>query len=109
MKVLSVEEGAQTMNRQVILSLLAHHAPEMRSQFDVSDLSVFGSVARDEAREGSDLDVLVDFKGRPTFDHFMGLRFFLEDLTGMRVDLVTRQALRPQLSSAITQEAIHAA
>lgn len=66
---------------------------------------MFGSVARDEARDTSDLDVLVDFVGPATFDRFMGLKLFLEDNLGLKVDLVTRAALKPRLRERIETEA----
>jgi predicted nucleotidyltransferase len=79
--------------------------PVVRERFDVSDLAVFGSVARGEASEASDLDVLVDFVGSTMFDGFMGLKCFLEDSLGVRVDLVTRAALKPRLRARIEGEA----
>jgi hypothetical protein len=66
---------------------------------------VFGSVARGEASDASDLDVLVDFVGGATFDGYMGLKLFLEDNLGVRVDLVTRSALKPRLRARIEAEA----
>ena len=75
--------------------------PELRVRFGVRDLSVFGSVARDEATAASDIDLLVDFEGPATFDGFMGLKLFLEDTLGVKVDLVTRAALKPRLKSRI--------
>lgn len=66
---------------------------------------MFGSVARGEATEASDLDVLVDFVGPATFDGFMGLKLFLEDGLGVKTDLVTRPALRPRLRARIEAEA----
>jgi hypothetical protein len=79
--------------------------PAVRARFAVRDLSVFGSVARDEASEASDLDLLVDFEGPATFDGFMGLKLFLEDELGAKVDLVTRGALKPRLRARIEAEA----
>jgi predicted nucleotidyltransferase len=55
------------------------------------------------------VDVLVVFEGRADFDRFMDLKLYLEDLINMKVDLVTQDALRPQLRSGIEQEAIHVA
>jgi predicted nucleotidyltransferase len=75
----------------------------------VEMLSLFGSVAREEARPNSDIDVLVDFKEKATFDQYMDLKFFLEDLLGSRVDLVTRNALRPSMRPSVEQEAIRVA
>lgn len=70
---------------------------------------MFGSVLRDEARPDSDIDVLVVFEGKPTFDAFMDLQFHLEDLLGIRVDLVTDKALRPQVRETIEGELLHVA
>jgi hypothetical protein len=67
--------------------------------------SLFGSVVRGEASEASDVDVLVDFVGPATFDGYMGLKFFLEDTLCVRVDLVTRAALKPRLRAGIEAEA----
>jgi predicted nucleotidyltransferase len=93
------------MRRDEAFERLRTLLPEARRRFGVRDLAVFGSVVRDEAGESSDIDVLVDFEGRATFDGFMGLKLFLEDSLGIRVDLVTRGALRPRLRSRIESEA----
>ena len=93
------------MNRDEVFARLGELLPVARIRFGVRDLSVFGSVARDEAGEGSDVDVLVDFDGPATFDGFMGLRALLEDTLRVRVDLVTRSALRPRLKARIEAEA----
>lgn len=82
---------------------------EIRQRFSVRALSIFGSIARDEAVDGSDVDVLVVFDPKGSFDLFMDLKFYLEDLLGTRVDLVTDKALRPQVRRAIEQELIHVA
>jgi predicted nucleotidyltransferase len=95
------------MNRQMILDCLSDQAGSLRRRFGVKELSVFGSVARDEAHEDSDLDLLVTFDGTPDFDRFMDLKFYLEDLLGRTIDLVTPSALRPELRSRIEREAIH--
>ena len=95
------------MNRQAVLDRLSAEASVLRGQFGVADLAVFGSVARDEAGEGSDLDLLVRFEGKADFDRFMGLKLYLEDLFGRPIDLVTPNARRPELRSGIEREAIH--
>ena len=73
----------------------------------MKSLAVFGTVARGEAGPDSAVDILVEFEGRATFDRYMGLKFFLEDLLGRRVDLVTRKALKPRLRPYVEQEAIY--
>jgi uncharacterized protein len=93
------------VDREVALLRLGELLPTARKRFGVRDLAVFGSVARGEASATSDLDVLVDFEGPATFDGFMGLKSFLEDALGMKVDLVTRAALKPRLRARVESEA----
>ena len=69
-------------------------------------LRVFGSVARGVAEADSDLDLLVDFPGSPSFEQFMDLKLALADLLNIRVDLVTRKGLRAELRDRIEQEAL---
>jgi hypothetical protein len=95
------------MNRAETLALLGQHKDEMRRRFGVRSLALFGSRARDQARPGSDIDILVEFDGPATSARYFGLQFFLEDLLGAPVDLVTERALRPQLRPFIERDAIH--
>ncbi len=82
---------------------------EIRQRFSVRALAIFGSTARDEALDDSDVDVLVVFDCKASFDLFMDLKFYLEELLGREVDLVTDKALRPQVRRAIERELIHVA
>ena len=95
------------MNREKLLQRLREHKDELQRRFGVKSLAVFGSVARGEAGPDSDVDILVEFESRATFDRYMGLKFFLEDLLGTRVDLVTRRALKPRLRPYVEREAIY--
>jgi len=97
------------MNKQVILTQLTGRMEEIRQRFSVRRLSVFGSVVRGEASESSDVDVLVVFDRKATFDLFMDLKFYLEELLGTGVDLVTDKALRPQIRRTIEQEMVDVA
>ncbi|MBW4486511.1 MAG: nucleotidyltransferase family protein [Trichocoleus desertorum ATA4-8-CV12] len=96
---------AQPSYRQVVLKQLRDRLDTIRG-FGVQSLALFGSVARDEASEISDLDFLVEFEGAATFDRYMDLKFFLEDLFGKPVDLVTKRSLKPQISQTVLEEAI---
>jgi predicted nucleotidyltransferase len=95
------------MNCAQALQLLAQHKPELARRFGVTDLALFGSVVRDAARPDSDVDVLVSFDGPATSARYFGVQFYLEDLLGCPVDLVTDKALRPQLRPYIEKEAVH--
>ncbi len=93
-------------SRREILDTLARNREQVRG-FGVRTLALFGSAARDEATENSDLDFLVEFDEK-TFDNYMGLKELLEELFGCRVDLVIRSALKPGLSKPILSGAINA-
>lgn len=95
------------MNRSTTLQLLTAHKNELTQRFGVSRLALFGSVARDAAQQGSDVDVLVAFDGPATSARYFGVQFYLEDLLGCPVDLVTEKALRPELRAYIEKEAVH--
>ena len=97
------------MRRQTALNLLQDHQETIRQRYGVRHLSLFGSTVRDAARDGSDVDVLVEFDGPATSDRYFGLQFYLEDLLGCPVDLVTDKALRPELRPHIEKEAIRVA
>ncbi len=95
------------MDRSQILDLLNMHKPELERRFGVRDLALFGSMARGEATCKSDIDILVRFDGPATSARYFGLQFYLEDLLGRPVDLVTDKALRPELRPYVEREAIH--
>lgn len=97
------------MDKQTVIMRLKENLEQIRQRFSVERLSVFGSVIRDEAQEDSDVDVLVVFEKKANFDIFMDLKFYLEELLGIGVDLVTEKALRPQVRQAIEQEMIDVA
>ena len=91
------------------VEMLKRHDAEIRSKFGVSKIGIFGSFARGEEAEGSDIDILVEFReGCKTFDNYMDLKFFLQDLFGRDVDLVTVHALKPQLREGILHDVIYA-
>jgi len=92
-----------------IRASLASDLPALRERFALKRLAVFGSVARGTAAEDSDVDFLVEFEHPAGFDDFMDLRFHLEDLLGVRVDLVTAKGIRPGMRDAIEREAISVA
>lgn len=96
------------MIQQEVLRVLADRRSEMESRFGVSSLAIFGSVARDEALAGSDIDILVTYVRAPGMFGFLELKEYLEDILQSPVDLVTRNALKKQLRDQILQEAVYA-
>jgi predicted nucleotidyltransferase len=97
------------MRRDEAISALRSYLPDLRRDFGVRRIALFGSTARDEASQESDVDLLVDFESGPTFDSFMGLKLYLEDHLGRRVDLVTPSALKPRMRSVVEREALDVA
>ena len=95
------------MNRDEVLDQLARNKPTLVARYGVDRLSLFGSTVRDAARADSDIDILVSFDGPATSERYFGVQFFLEDLLGRPVDLVTDKALRPELRPFIEGEAVH--
>ena len=88
-----------------VLSLLQEYQQELH-RFGVKHCGVFGSFARDTAiHDQSDVDILVAFEpNQKTFDNFMHLSFFLEELFGRAVDLITIESLSPYIGSHILDE-----
>src|SRR5437588_10946211 len=96
------------LDRQQVLKALSDQNARFRG-WGVRRLGLFGSVVRGEARPGSDLDFLVEFEpGRKTFDNYMELKGFLEQLFDRQVDLVITEVIKPQLRDRILGEAIYA-
>ena len=97
------------MNRSAVLKLLNEHREQVRKRFGAKRLSLFGSAARDELREDSDIDVLVEFDGPATFDGYFDLKTYLEQLLGRPVDLVTEKGLKPRARRHVEKDLIHVA
>lgn len=102
---LSSEQGLVAQKDRVV-RLLSQHKSELKKRFGVSQLALFGSTARGAARLDSDIDVLVAFDGPATSEHYFGVQFYLEDLLGRSVDLVTERALRPELKPSVDRDRI---
>ena len=94
------------MDKSSVLKLLNEQSETTRQRFGIKNLGVFGSAARNELRDDSDVDVLVEFEGLPTFDKYMDLKFFLENLFARRVDLVTRDSIKPRMRKIIEKDLI---
>ena len=96
------------MDQKQIIERIRANRPRL-AELGVSALWLFGSVARGDAPEASDVDLLVRFEGRATFDRYMDLKLFLEDLLGCRADLVTEHALRKEVRAQVEREMLRVA
>jgi hypothetical protein len=94
------------MRRDEALRILTEASPEIAGRFGVKRLRLFGSTARDEAREDSDVDILVEFAAPATFDGYFGLLHFLEERLGRSVDLVTEKGLKERVRPYVEKDAI---
>lgn len=97
------------MRRDKAIQLLISHRPELTAKYGVQKMSLFGSVARDEAGEASDVDLLVEFN-RPTglFGLF-ALQDRLEEVLGCPIDLGTPASLKPRIRSRVLAECVDVA
>ena len=93
------------MRRHEALAILGAQM-EPLAQFGVQSLALFGSVARDEARLDSDVDLLIEFSRPVGLFTFIAVKEHLEQALGRRVDLVTRAGLKRQLRDRILREAV---
>ena len=96
------------MRRHEVLDILRSSLPRLQ-ELGVKSIAVFGSTVRDELRADSDVDILVDFGDGATFDRYMNTKFFLEEILGRHVDLVTSRALKPIMRPLVEQEAVYVA
>ncbi|MBI3393784.1 MAG: nucleotidyltransferase family protein [Nitrospirae bacterium] len=90
--------------KQEILSVLSGLKSELRARFNVTSVGVFGSFVRGEQRDGSDIDVLVDFSEEADLFDLVGLGIFLEEKLGRRVDVVPRRALRAEIRESVLRQ-----
>ena len=94
-------------NLESIKVKLKNKLPYIKEKFGVKKLYIFGSYVRGEQTPESDIDILVEFeKGKKTFDNYMDLKFYLEDLFGKKVDLIIKEAVKPKLRKYIYNEAV---
>ena len=91
-------------NKQALVNLILSNRDRIRA-YGVQQLGFFGSFVRNEARETSDVDFYVEFiPGQKKYDNFMELGFFLEELTGRKIELLTPQSLSPYIGPHILKE-----
>lgn len=96
------------LGKEKILDLMHERRDEIQ-KYGVKKIGLFGSFLRNQQRNNSDIDILVEFeKGKKTFDNYMDLKFFLEDLFNRDVDLVIKEAIRLELRTNILRSVRYA-
>ncbi len=92
-------------NIMEILEILNQVKPEIKTRFKVKNIGIFGSYARNEETEDSDVDILVELE-EPIGLDLVELIFFLEEKLGKKVDLVTTKSLRSEFQEVISKEVV---
>ncbi len=92
------------LTKDGVLQLLRQHSPVLAERFGVTRLALYGSFARDQASEISDIDILASFDPRPDWKRYFGVQFYLEDLLGRPVDLAMDGELRPEIRSYVERD-----
>ena len=88
-----------------IITKLQAELPKIKSQYNVTSLEVFGSFVRHEEKTNSDLDILVSFSKAPSLFKFIELEDYLSEILGVKVDLVMKSSLKPNIGKKILSEA----
>ena len=92
------------LDKHNILEVLRQNRDMLRTRYQVQSIGLFGSFVRDGQREGSDIDLLVEFAQPITLFQFIRLEDCLSELLGRQVDLVMKSALKPGIGERILQE-----
>ena len=90
-----------------IEAILQKHKKELEQKFKVKEIGIFGSYVRGEAKETSDVDILVDFYEVPSLLKFIELEEYLEEILGVKVDLVMKSALKPRIAETVLKEVVY--
>lgn len=89
-----------------IIRLLEEQKSYLKEKYKIKSISIFGSYSRDEAETKSDLDILVDFEKAPGLE-FVDLAEELENILGVKVDLVSKKGVKPKYLKQIEQDLVH--
>ena len=92
---------------QEIINILELHKEEISRTFKLKEIGLFGSVVRSEQKETSDIDILIELAKPIGLFEFVGLRNYLSDILGVRVDLVMKRALKPRIGKRILKEVLY--
>ncbi|HPC76721.1 MAG TPA: nucleotidyltransferase family protein [bacterium] len=89
-----------------IKSILSYYREELKIKYSVREIGIFGSYVRNEQGQSSDVDILVEFEKTPSLLEFISLENYLSDILGVKVDLVMKDSLKPNIGRHILEEVI---
>jgi len=95
----------KTLNE--IKKIILKHKKELKEKYKVKTIGIFGSYARGEQKETSDIDILVEFYETPSLLDFIGLEQYLSDLLNIKVDLVSSKSLHPLIKDYIMEDVVY--
>ncbi len=98
---MSTRQTKRLTDKEITKALREHN--DILEKYQVKRIGLFGSYVRGEQKEDSDIDFLVEFE-KPDFDNFMDLAFYLEDLLGKRVELITNGSLSPYIQPYVEKK-----
>ncbi|TAN62410.1 nucleotidyltransferase [bacterium] len=90
-----------------IKKVLLSHKQELRKRFNIKEIGIFGSYARNEQKKESDVDILIELRKPLGLLEFLDVQEFLEQLLKLKVDLVTKKALKPYIGKHILEEVVY--
>ena len=90
-----------------IKKILLSHKQELHKRFHMKEIGIFGSYVRNEQKKESDVDILIEFKKPLGLLEFLDAQEFLEQLLKLKVDLVTKKALKPYIGKRILEEVVY--
>lgn len=100
-------KATTTKSIQKIKKILLSHKQDLSDKYGVREIGIFGSYVRNENRKNSDIDILVELEKPMGFFKFIRLERYLSELLGAKVDLVTKNALKPHIGQRILAEVIY--
>ncbi|MFN4132498.1 MAG: nucleotidyltransferase family protein, partial [Caldimicrobium sp.] len=101
-----IKGGRAMKSLEEIKSILSSHLSEIKEKFGVKEIGIFGSYVRGEETGRSDIDILVEFEHPVDFFLFLELEEYLQKLIGVKVDLVMKKALKPEIRKYILNKEI---
>jgi len=99
-------DGKMKKSLDEIKEIIKKHKDELKEKYSVKEIGIFGSFARGEAKEDSDIDILVEFEKPIGLFKFLELEEYLSNLIGREVDLVSKKALKPHIGKHILEEVV---
>ena len=94
-------------NLEEIKEIIRKFKPIAQEKYKVKELGIFGSYARGEQNDASDVDILIDFEQTPSLLKFIELENYLSDAIGIKVDLVMKRVLKPRIGENVLAEVIY--